>query len=152
DCASPQGAGQAECGCGPNLRWCEAGDSGTRLAILQAMDEQLLRFTDDVVKNDRPYTDILLAKDMEVNGPISHYLRYQTQTGGGDSILSSPIQNYTVPEIDFTDDMNWVKVDRGQRHAGLLTMAGYLLKFQSDRGRANRFYNAFLCQHFESST
>jgi hypothetical protein len=31
-----------------------------------------------------------------------------------------------------------------------LTLPGFLLKFQSNRGRANRFYNAFLCRNFQA--
>src|SRR5262249_21684828 len=57
---------------------------------------------------------------------------------------------YPIPAIAFTDKDNWQKVDRLTRHAGVLTMPAYLLKFQSNRGRANRFYNAFMCQHFEA--
>jgi hypothetical protein len=140
-----------ECGCGPNLRWCESLEAQTRLAIVGSMNEQLLRFVDEIVRDNRPYTDLLLAKDMEINGPISYWLRNQTQTGTGDGLIAIPEQNHPVPELDFDEVDTWVEVERGERHAGVLTMPGYLVKFQSDRGRANRFYNAFLCQHFEAS-
>ena len=142
-----------KCGCGPNLSWCESNADQTRLKILSSMNDQLLRFVADVVRSGRPYTDVLLGKDMEINGPISHWLRYQTQTGGqGDgSLIARPQQNHPLPEIAFSEIDNWQRIERGARHSGVLSMPGYLIKFQSDRGRANRFYNAFLCQHFEAS-
>lgn len=137
------------CGCGPNLAWCQSGDDRTIQTILLSMNEQLLRFTDRIVRENRPYTDVILAKDMELNGPIVHWLKNQSQTAGG-LIPSSPAQNHPLPDLEFAD-AGWVEVERGQRHSGVLSMPGYLVKFQSNRGRANRFYNAFLCQHFESS-
>ncbi len=138
------------CGCGPNLRFCESGPDETRLTLLESMNEQLFRFVDTLITQNRPYTDILKAKDMEVNGPISHWLRHQALTGAGDGLIARREQNYTVPELDFAAVDTWQEVQRGERHSGVLTMPGYLVKFQSDRGRANRFYNAFLCQHFEA--
>lgn len=137
------------CGCGPNLRWCGSGQQRTVNTIVAAMDEQLLRFAEAVVIGDRPYTDLILAKDMEINGPLVHYYRHQGGTGGN-LVLSGPLQNFELPELSYDQGDTWVSVDRGLRHAGLLTMPGYLLKFQSNRGRANRFYNAFLCSPFQA--
>jgi hypothetical protein len=139
------------CGCGPNLVWCQSGTDGTQGRILGSMNEQLLRFTDRIVREDRPYTDVLLAKDMEINGPIVHWLTHQTQTGLG-LIPAIPQQNYALPDIPYDQIDGWVGVDRGTRHAGVLSMPGYIAKFQSNRGRANRFYNAFLCQYFEAQS
>ncbi|MCA9666861.1 MAG: DUF1549 domain-containing protein [Myxococcales bacterium] len=149
----------AECGCGPNLRYCQRrsneylgsgiyGGVDTQRIIADAFAEQMLRFIDDVVRSDRPYTDLLVASDMEVNGPIAHYLRYQTKTRGFTDYYADPDQDYKVPDLKFSDQGQWVKVARGGRHAGILTMPGYLLRFQTNRGRANRFYNAFLCKQF----
>ena len=141
-------ANNTACGCGPNLQYCQNG-AATGRVITAAFNEQLLRYADDIVRSDRPYTDLIVGKDMEVNGPISHYFRYQS-FNGQNQLLSSEQQGYTMPELEFNDSTTWQKVDRGQRHSGVLTMPAYFIKFQTDRGRANRFYNAFLCQHFEA--
>jgi NAD-dependent dihydropyrimidine dehydrogenase PreA subunit len=37
----------------------------------------------------------------------------------------------------------------GSEHAGLLTSSSFLLRFQTNRARANRFYDAFLCEPFQ---
>ncbi len=150
ECSST-GAQDARCGCGPNLSFCQVrvGQLDTRLEIVRSFSEQLLRYGDEVVREGRPYTDFLLGTEMEINGPLSHYLRFQTRTGGG-NFLGLPTQGYEVPEIGFDEGDRWVKIERGERHAGVLTMPGYLVKFQTNRSRANRFYNAFLCQYFEA--
>lgn len=136
------------CGCGPNLNWCQSTPARTVQTILGSMSEQLLRHIDGVIRDGRPFSDVIAGTDMEINGPISHYLRYQTGNGPNFLFVTTN-QNFPIPEMAFTDQ-TWRRVERGQRHAGILTMPGYLIKFQSNRGRANRFYNAFLCQYFEA--
>jgi hypothetical protein len=142
-----QGGRNPACGCGPGLAWCHEGS--TERTITTAFDEQLLRFVDGIVRDGRPYTDVLLAKDMEVNGPIAHYFRHQTALGRT-ILLVSDAPGFPLPELQFTDDDRWVRVEREGRHAGVLTMPSFLVKFQSNRGKANRFYQAFLCQSFQA--
>lgn len=147
DCRrQPQSRG---CGCGPNLRWCQSPVDGTTRAITRSMDEQLLRFMDAVVREGRPYSDVVLAKDFQINGPLAFWLAHQSQTGGA-TLVAGPSQDHPIPNLRF-DDAEWQTIVRGERHAGVLSMPGYLLKFASNRGRANRFYESFLCQHFESN-
>ena len=47
----------------------------------------------------------------------------------------------------FGDD-TWAPVDRKGLHAGVLTLPGYLLRFQTDRGRANRMRITMTCEYF----
>tara|TARA_B100000674_G_scaffold440361_1_gene403222 strand:+ start:437 stop:2041 length:1605 start_codon:yes stop_codon:yes gene_type:complete len=139
-----------ECGCGPNLQFCEFRSANTHRAITNSFAEQLLRFMDKVVAEDRPYTDVLLGMDVEVNGPIAHFHRYQSRHGGN-FLRSSTDPGYPIPEeLHFTDTNRWISVQRTGLHSGVLTLFGYLLKFQSNRGRANRFNNAFLCHNFQA--
>ncbi len=142
-------ANEKGCGCGPELRWCQSQPDDTAGTIKAALAEQLLRFVDGVVRSGRPYTEILTARDMEVNGPIAHYLRYQA-TMAPNLVFGDHRPGFEVPEIPFAEVDRWVPVTRDEAHAGLLTMPAYLLKFQSDRGRANRFYEAFMCVSFQA--
>jgi uncharacterized protein DUF1585 len=148
DCSTS--AASALCGCGPNLDWCESRTDGTSKAILDSMDQQLLRFAREVVTNDRPYTDLITAKDMDINGPIVHYLKYQYFAAGAQGILATPSQSYALPSLTFDQADTWVKVTRTGNDAGVETMPAYLLRFQSDRGRANRFYNAFFGRYYQA--
>ncbi len=141
-------ANQRGCGCGPNLRWCHSGTDRTEATVTAAMAEQGHRFIDKIVREGRPYTELLTSKDFEINGPLSHYLRYQT-TSGMNRLFGLADNGYTVPNIPWDQPNTWQAVRGGPLHSGILTMPIYLLKFQSDRGRANRFYNAFLCSYFK---
>jgi hypothetical protein len=138
------------CGCGPELRWCQSAPDRTAVTITTALGEQMLRFMDKIVREGQPYTRVLTGREVEVNGPISHYLRYQSASNGLGFVFATGDVNYTVPAIPFDQVNTWTSVQRDNSHAGVLTLPGYLLKFQSDRGRANRFYNAFLCQNFQA--
>lgn len=139
----------AGCGCGENLRWCHAKNPNTMETLASSLAEQTLRFIDDIVRHDKPYTDVLLGTGAQINGPISHWLRHQTQNGGN-AFITSDVQDYNVLEIPGSEVENWQPVERYNRHAGVLTLPGYLVKFQTNRSRANRFHQAFLCQSFQA--
>ena len=146
DCSQQVVAG---CGCGENLRWCQSDTPNTSAILAESMNEQMLRMIDNVIREDRPYTDVILRTEAEINGPMSHWLRFQTQTGGN-AFIASDQQNHDVPVIAGDAVHTWQAVQRYDRHAGVLTLPGYLVKFQTDRARANRFHNAFLCQSFQA--
>ncbi|MCB9639883.1 MAG: DUF1585 domain-containing protein [Myxococcales bacterium] len=134
------------CGCGTDLRWCFNNLTSER-EVNNALVDQMLRFTNDIIRNNRPYTEIMLGNQVEVNGPISHFLRFQSKTT---TVFGGPDVDYAIPEVPYHEKDKWVQVRRSGLHAGILTLPGYLLKFASNRGRANRFYNAFLCQFFQA--
>lgn len=132
------------CGCGPNLRLCQTKE--TAAEVRASLIEQQLLMVDDVVLNDRPYTDLLRTKTAPINGPLAHYLTYQARTSFdvfGETDATAP-----VPAGLAFANKAWQPVVRTGRHSGVLTTPGYLLKFQSNRGRAHRFYNAFECSSF----
>lgn len=150
-CYATGGYVSRRCGCGPNLAYCNFGP--TRGLIRDSFVEQLLRLIDAVVIEDRPYSQVLTTREAELNGPISHYLRWQwgfayDQYMEPDGAWSFPQTPY-APPLAFTSRESWVKVERGPTHAGILTLPGYLMKFQTNRSRAHRFHNAFLCQPFQ---
>ena len=136
----------ADCGCGPNLRWCFT--LQTMQHIVRLMTDQMLQTTDDIVSQDRPYTEVVLGTETVVNGPLVHYFRHMT-LAGLNLVAASPDPGYALPDVRY-DEEAWVPVTQGGKHAGILTLPGFLLRFQSNRGRANRFYDAFLCQSFQA--
>ncbi|MFN3202104.1 MAG: DUF1549 domain-containing protein [Bradymonadia bacterium] len=135
-----------ECGCGPNLQFCHT--RATINTVVDALNTQMLRTAERVVAQDRPYTDLLLSRDIEVNGPVAHYFRYQSLTATN-ILAASPDSGYELPQQPYTD-ATWTTVEGDEAHSGVLTLPGFLLRFQSNRGRANQFYNAFLCQPFQA--
>lgn len=167
DCSTGGGPQAIDCGCGPNLSFCQltvgyATNKGvpngpveifeaTEATLDRAFAEQMLRFTDRIIDTQRPWSDLLLSDETEVNGPIAHYLRWQTGTTAYANLSSRPNLGYVVPStLEWTQKDTWVRVRSTGKAAGVLTQPAWLLKFATNRARANRFYNAFLCSVFQA--
>ncbi|MFT3766511.1 MAG: hypothetical protein QM820_13510 [Minicystis sp.] len=54
-----------------------------------------------------------------------------------------------LPKLAFTEADKWVEITREDPHSGILTLPAYLLRFQTNRGRANRYRIAFEGQYFQ---
>ncbi len=142
----------AACGCGPNLRSCHGVPADWRTPLSEDFREQLERAVDKVTVGARPYTDLVLSTRAEINGRISHFKRWQAQ---GQAFT----RTYTkldpreadggFPLLPATAADTWTEYDRGGLHAGVLTLPIYLLRFQTNRARGNRFQLDFECEGFE---
>lgn len=160
DCSN--GYADKSCGCGPNLSWCQVDRFQTAQAISKALLSQILKYTDRIIKEKRPYTELITPRgslsnpeaDLGINGPISHFLRFQTHSIDGikvDSLKDLDLGDASkVPVIPFNEKDTWQYLKRGKLHSGILTMPAYLLRFPANRSRANQFYNAFLCKPFQA--
>lgn len=137
------------CGCGPEMAYCLL-TPVVQPQVLASMREQVLRLVDDHTSGDRPYSQLLTTKKARLNGPLSHYYRYlaSRQSLGRTQSFVQPSDG-KLPEVPFTQGDTWVEYERGGKHAGLLTMPAYLLRFQTNRGRANRYRIAFQGQYFQ---
>lgn len=151
DCSTRAATNEAGCGCGPDLQFCFAPASATQTPLHQSFQEQLLRSVDDAVTGAVPYTDLLLGTEAWQDGRIAFFKKHLANSPSFGKTWDAPDPHEQILDKDFTD-LTWTKVDRGAEHAGVLTLPEYLLKFQTARGRVNRFRNAFLCQAFEPPT
>jgi hypothetical protein len=147
-CDSNDGYEEVSCGCGPDLAWCRYG-ADTLRAPVEAMSEDVDRRVADNILADASYLDLFTGRTAWVNGPLVHYLRYQT--GIPANVRTTPLAwpDTPLPDLDWEDEDTWVPVELGPEHAGILTSPGFLLRFQTNRARANRFYSAFMCQPFQ---
>lgn len=138
-----------DCGCGPTLDYCML-TSVVEPAVLASFREQLLRTIDDQTKGDKPYSDLVQTKTMWMNGPLVHYFKYigQRQTFSRTQNVHEPADG-VLPDLPYTAIDTWVQVEREEPHAGILTLPAYLLRFQTNRGRANRYRIAFEGQYFQ---
>jgi hypothetical protein len=144
-CDGPLAIFAPECGCGPNLELCHTYE--TVALLRQSLLDQQMRVIDQVIAADRPYEDILLEPAVETNGPLAHYLT--KQTGLTFDLYGAEHESAPIPaNIPYSDVDTWHSVTRSGRHSGILTTPGYLLRFQSNRQRAHRFYNVFECSSF----
>ena len=137
------------CGCGPNLNYCML-TSVVQTRVLADIREQTLRFVDEFATGSKPYSQILTSKTIHYNGPLVHYFTYlaQRQTLGRTQNTHSPTDG-VLPNLPYTSTDTWVAIERQAPHAGVLTLPSFLLRFQTNRGRANRYRIAFLGEYFQ---
>jgi len=141
NCGSNAGYNDLECGCGPNLVLCE---NGYPLALQQAFATDIELRIAKLIRDDRPYTELFTSRTAYVNGPLVHYLRWQTGLTQGIRLDPAPYDMAGLPNIPFTD-YAFREITLPEQHAGLLTSPAFLLRFQTNRARANRFFDSFLC-------
>jgi hypothetical protein len=135
------------CGCGPNLAYCMR--SSLESMVWTDLREQLLRTVDDHATGVEPYSALLTTKKMYTSGRLEFwkknltasvaYSRAYNEWHSGDPALAQ--------DPDWNDE-TWHTVDRQGPHSGILTLPAFTLRFQTNRGRANRFRIAFLNQYF----
>lgn len=137
------------CGCGPNLDYCIMASVVTPV-VLASMREQLLRLIDEHTAGGKPYSGILTSKTAHYNGPLVHYFKYlgRQQTFSRTQNIPQPADG-PLPDLKYLEQDNWVSIEREAPHAGVLTLPAYLLRFQTNRGRANRYRIAFEGQYFQ---
>ena len=147
-CDTTDGYEDVACGCGPGLAWCRYGGTTTR-APVEAMAEDVDRRVKANLLEDGSYLDLFRGRRAFVNGPLVHYLTYQTGVPAGTRVTPDPYPELPLPDLAWTDADTWVEIELGAEHAGILTSPAFLLRFQTNRARANRFYSAFMCQPFQ---
>lgn len=148
ECNTVEGDARVECGCGPNLRYCYGPTAQVRTVIENAMREQLNLMVDRVSTGGQPYTELVTSRTAPVNGPLVFWKKYLAPHLTYARIVALPDPAEPLANADFAD-ATWRQADRGSAlHAGVLTTPAYLLRFQTNRGRANRFRIDFECESF----
>lgn len=151
-CGSRNSRREPTCGCGANMRYCDFRGDGVdvQTEVGLALGEQMLKVIEWVIAEDRPYHEILTTRRSFVNGKLIHYYRHQLDLTANVDLAPAPVEGLFLPEVPWTDD-TWYPVLQDEDHSGLLTSYAFLLRFQTNRGRVNRFYNAFLDSYFDAS-
>ena len=147
-CDTAQGMFSGECGCGPNLEHCA--DYTVALGMIGNLREQMMRMVLSPIREGRPYTDLLTDVHETLNGPLAHYYKHLAPMALDPLVLVPPVPPAALADVHYSD-AEWVSYERSPAlHSGVLTSLSYLLRFQTARARANRFYNAFLCEPFQA--
>jgi len=147
-CDTQDGSQDPGCGCGPNLSWCRSGAASVR-PIVEAFGKDVELRIADVIDGDRSYLDLFTGQTAYVNGPLVHYWKHHSEVPAGVRNIPVPLVPEQLPDLAYTDVDTWHAIQLGPEHAGLLTSPAFLLRFQTGRARANRFFNAFMCQPFQ---
>jgi hypothetical protein len=142
------GGNRKGCGCGPSLNYCSRFQH--QETIWAAMREQLLRVVDDHTVGGEPYSAMLTTTRSYTNGPLTHYQRYLAQQASlfGSTYNVHHDGDAPLPAtVDYLDD-SFTAVERAAPHAGILTLPAFTLRFQTNRGRANKVRIVFMDQYF----
>ncbi len=151
------------CGCGKNLKFCYGPSLNVAKVILANLREQMLLKVDEVTTGGRPYTELLTTTTAKINGPIAFWKKYLAPNSSITRVYGMADPNEVIPDFHppgntadtWFADTTFRDYDRKdstratQLHAGVLTLPAYLLRFQTNRGRANRFKIDFQCAPFE---
>ena len=143
DCATEEAHEEQDCGCGPGLQWCMANtvEGAIEVAISTDLNERVRH----MLATGAGYGSLFVGDTMFLNGQSTHFFRHIAPFETDD--YESPVPIESLPEMDYLDEA-WVEVTLEDHHDGVLTAPGWLLRHQTNRGRANRFYSAFLCSEF----
>lgn len=154
DCSTRAAIGDRGCGCGPNLRYC--GTAVARDAVLAAFASELEHRIVEHLRADEPYHALLTSRRGYVNGPLTYYWRYHRYIYNNVQLVPEAVDVDRLPPtaLDASDgvafdDASFTPVELPEEHAGLLTHPVFLLRFQTNRARAARFHDAFLCDPFQ---
>lgn len=145
-CDELGGQSDVQCGCGPDLAYCEPSEVlvDLREALTGSVDARIR----DVLTSGAPYTDLLKADRMYVNGPLVHFFQNRSKLPAAVRIDLPPLDVDTLPALAPWEKDTWVAVPVHAGHSGILTDPAFLTRFMTNRSRVNQFYSSFLCQPF----
>jgi hypothetical protein len=75
-------------------------------------------------------------------------MRYLAARPQDVNMLPLSVSKEQLPDLTYVDKDQWVQVALGEQHSGILTSPAFLWRFQTNRSRANKYFNTFLCQPF----
>lgn len=150
DCSTRYGVNRKSCGCGPNLRHCIR--NGFDAEVKAALREQMLQLVDEHSDGSHPYSELITTRRAHFNGKLLHFYRYLSQRAStGRTFNDHMPQDATLPAAEAIEwnDPVWHPLERQAPHAGVLSLPAFTLRFQTNRGRANRTRIVFAGQYFQ---
>jgi hypothetical protein len=134
----------AACGCGAGLRWCATGavDKTIGDALVSDVDRRIKTV---VLSDTASYSELFTSRRAFVNGPLVHFYRHLTGFPGDVSFEPVAFDVARLPNLPANAVDSWREIEVPEYHAGVLTSPAYLLRFQTNRARADRLFDAFLC-------
>ena len=118
--------------------------------VTTALREQLMLLAEEVTVGELSYSELLTTKRTYINGPLAVFKRHLAKM----TKFSKTFNMWQEGDADPPETIRYVdaefqEYERGDLHSGVLTMAGFTLRFQTNRGRANRARTVFMGKYFE---
>ena len=146
-CNTADGFRDPTCGCGPNLIWCAPGS--VEREVRNAFGESLDKLLASLLREGQSYEELFTTSRAFMNGPMVHFWKHWTRVTRSARGAPEPLLVDFLPDLNFTDTNTWVEVQLPSYHAGILTSPAFLMRHQTNRGRADQFYAQFMCQREE---
>jgi hypothetical protein len=144
--ASSAGLSDTGCGCGASLNHCASGTQSSLIA--RQFGLEIERRIAAVMRDGGRYHELFTSRRTFVNGPLVHLYRHLSKVPGPVSFRPLPFDEADLPNLAFGETEHWVEMELPEQHAGILTSPAFLLRFQTNRARASRFADAFLCDPY----
>ncbi len=128
-CDSEEGQRSGGCGCGPNLVFCYV--DSVREDVIKSMKDEMAQLAMAVVKENRPYSEVLTADWTMVDGKLE--------------VFYGKLWGDQVSIKDPDGGKSWRRIERDPRHSGVLSSPPMLNFFYNGRRWAQRTLEAFFC-------
>ncbi|MEZ4294691.1 MAG: hypothetical protein R3B70_06920 [Polyangiaceae bacterium] len=140
---------QIACGCGPSLQYCMKSTSDLDNEVRASWQEQFLLMVDEVIAGPERYDWLFTTQDVFTNGVLDHYYKYLAQASGTSRVYNAPsTSDYPLPDKPDWADKSFRREKRAGIHSGILTLPAFTLRYQTNRGRANKVYQALMGKYF----
>jgi hypothetical protein len=150
-CNDPKTYNNPACGCGPKASYCWGWGSPSE--VLTEMEEQLMLTVDDHTVGGKPYSEMLTTSEVYSNERLAFFQRFLAPMSGPERTYNTWHEgDGALPANPDYTDTSWYATSRGGTHSGILTLPAYTLRFQTNRGRANRFRISFTNSYFMPSS
>ena len=145
-CGTNNGANRPDCGCGDELKWCITG--AVRREVTRSFASSLDRLVGSIFESGESYLQLFESRRFFINGPLVHFFKYHTRIGRY-TLEPSPLPSWQLPDFAYNETERWTQLILEGEHSGVLTHPAFLLRFQTNRARASRLYDTFLCSPFQ---
>ncbi len=128
-CDSTEGQKSGACGCGPYMTFCYP--DGIKDSVIKSMKEEGARIAMEVINEDLPYPTVLTA-DWSMND-------------GNLDVFYAKLDD-RLPELKDPDAKKpWRRIERHERHSGVLSTPMMFNFFYNGRRWAQRTFETFFC-------
>ena len=105
-----------------------------------------------IVSEERPYTELFTGDWILLNGPLTHMYNYLVYNPHGTMMEHPPFNRDLTPDLSYTDTDTWVELPSINANSGVFGLPGFLLRFHTNRRRAERVLSEFLCDELKPPT
>jgi hypothetical protein len=145
-CGTNGGMNRPDCGCGEDMKWCVTGQ--VRNEVTRSLAKSMDLLIESIFIEGDSYLQLFQERRFFINGPLVHFFKHHKQISRY-TLTPSPVPEWQLPEFSFNETERWTQLILEGEHSGVLTHPAFLLRFQTNRARASRFYETFLCSPFQ---